>query len=55
VCFCSEVCDMDTLQMLQKELEKYQRLEVERQHLLKQKLMLELELAQVLASQHPVT
>ena len=46
---------MQTLQMLQKEIEKYQRLEVERQQVLKQKLMLELQLAQVLASQHPVT
>ena len=46
---------MQPLQMLQKEIEKYQRLEQEKQQVLKQKLMLELELAQVLASQHPVT
>ena len=46
---------MQPLQMLQKEIEKYQRLEQERQQLIQQKLMLELQLAQVLASQHPVT
>ena len=50
---------MDHLFEMALEVEEYQqelqRLEVERQHLLKQKLMLELELAQVLASQHPVT
>ena len=49
---------MDELLELAVEVEEYlqelQRLEAEKQQVLKQ-LMLELELAQVLASQHPVT
>lgn len=49
---------MDELFELAVEVEEYlqelQRLEAEKQQVLKQ-LMLELELAQVLASQHPVT
>jgi len=36
-------------------MQQHQRLEAEREAVLKQKLLLELELAQVLAGQHPVT
>lgn len=43
MCFCCEVSDMDTLQLLQKEIEKYQRLEVERQRLIQQIVELEIE------------
>ena len=43
MCFCSEVSDMDTLQLLQKEIEKYQRLEQERHRLIQQIVELEIE------------
>ena len=43
MCFCCEVCEMEPLMALALELQKWERLEAERQRLVKEIIELEIE------------